>query len=450
MSFSGLYVGLSSLQVHRRALDVTGQNLANVNTEGYTRQRLHHVADTGPLRPAIFSRYEGTGMGVRANAVDRYRDLFLDVRSHQERGLQADLRGKVSTLGAVEQLLAEPSDLGLSTALSEFFAAWDDVANHPEDAAARASLRERGVAVANGLNGLDRSLAQLRATELQQLQGVVDDVNAIAPRIADLNRQIATLENGGYSGNELRDQRDLLAAQLSDKVGTTVRLNADGGMDVYVGSMAVVRGVTAERLAVVVDPDPSVPTKVVWAKDGQTALVRGEAAGHLSALNDVIPRYRTGLQDVAQRLHDEVNALHRTGFDALGNPAGDFFTMGPGGIEVHADVRADVGRIAASAVPGNGKDGSLAMRLADLTDATIAYRNLVVGLGVESQTTQRRLDVQDGVVRQVEAAREAISGVSIDEEMTNMVALQRAYDAAARFVSAVDETLQSLIALVGR
>jgi flagellar hook-associated protein 1 FlgK len=235
--------------------------------------------------------------------------------------------------------------------------------------------------------------------------------------------------------------------QLADQVGATTRTDDDGSLGVYVGGRALVRSSTVSELSLVVAGSPPTGT-VSWAVDGLAASAGGQAQGLADTANVVVPEHRAGLAAVAQRLHDDVNALHTGGFDLDGNPGLVFFQIGPAGIEVNPAVAADPRKVAAAAAPGT-LDGSVAARLAEQQGPDSEYRQLVVQLGVASQANSRRAEVQASIVAQVDAARESVSGVNLDEEMTDLLAFQHAYAASAQFVSVVDDLLQTLIGMVG-
>lgn len=423
--------------------------MANVNTEGYTRQRVDLVADSGPITPALFSRYEGSGMGVRSVDVVRLRDQFLEARAQKEQATGSYLDRMQTTMDRIELAFGEPSDTGLGSQLSDFWAGWDDVGLHPSDPAARAQLIERASTLTASFRQLDDSLAALADASLEQLRTVVDDVNASALRIADLNgsiRSAESAESAGLSANELSDQRDLLVLHLARSVGAEARVGADGGVDVYVGAMALVRSTDVSPLGV--DPGTGPGTaRAVWTSHGVSANVGGEAKALLETVNLTVPQQRGALDAVAQALHDDVNNLHVTGFDQDGNPGGAFFTMGVNGIEVAPLVAGNPRAVAASATAG-AVDGSIAQALAGQTGPDSLYRDSVVRLGVAAQAVNRRVDLQAAIVQQVDAARESEAGVNIDEEMTNLVAFQHAYSAAARFVTVVDELVDTIIRMV--
>jgi flagellar hook-associated protein 1 FlgK len=185
-----------------------------------------------------------------------------------------------------------------------------------------------------------------------------------------------------------------------------------------------------------------------WNRDGTTANVAGEAAATIDSVNTVIPKYQANLKGVATTLMNDVNTIHQAGFDPAGNAGLAFFVMDASGhLAVNPAVAADGQLIAASGVAG-AVDGSAAQKIAKLTSAHDQYSDLVVGLGVEAQTATRRKAIQDSIVQQVDDSRESAAGVNLDEEMTNMLSYQHAYNAAAKFLSTVDSTIETLIGMV--
>jgi flagellar hook-associated protein 1 FlgK len=443
--FAGLYIGMSSLLAQRRAIEITGHNLSNVGTEGYSRQRVELTSDSGPITPALFARYEGTGMGVRSGTISRLRDQFLELRGYQEHAADSQLRQIQSALSRIEGAFGEPADTGLAAQIADYWAGWDDVANRPDDLAARSQLLERAETLAASFRRIDNDLVVQRDTTVDQLEAVVAEVNVTAARIAELNGTIQSALLSQLNANDLMDQRDRLVGQLARQVGVTIRPGEAGTLDVFIGGTALVRGTRAETLAVA---DAGGVAGVAWTKDGLPANVGGQAAGMLDAVNDIVPRYRAELAAVAQTLATETNTTHATGFDLDGAAGLDIFVLGPQGIEVNPAVAGQPRRIAAAATAGTF-DGSIAAKLAGSGQADAAYRQLVVGLGVEAQSANRRVEIQGAITSQIDASRESQSGVNLDEEMTNLVMYQHAYNAAARFVSAVDEALQTLIGMAG-
>src|SRR5687768_2529235 len=218
-SMSSLTTALSALYAQRRGLDVTGHNIANANTEGYTRQRVDMAANAGPMSPAVFSKWTGVGQGVDVTGVTRLRDAFLDLRSNQEHATQGQLGMTQTILGRIELGFGEPSDIGLAAQLSEFWAGWDDVANNPTDLAARNALLERASTLTTNIRGTAASMSALRTDLVDQLRAQTESVNQMASSIAQLNENIANSTNAGMTPTDLIDQRDLLVAKLADTIG---------------------------------------------------------------------------------------------------------------------------------------------------------------------------------------------------------------------------------------
>lgn len=469
-SLSSLTTALSALYAQRRGLDVTGNNIANANTEGYTRQRVNMVANAGPVAPAVFSKWNGVGQGVDVTGITRLRDAFLDLRSHQEHATQGNLQMTQTILSRIELGFGEPSDIGLGAQLSEFWSGWDDVANNPTDLAARNALLERASTLTTNLRGTAASLTTLSTDLTDQLRAQTEAVNQMAASIAQLNDNIANSTNAGMNPTDLLDQRDTLVAKLADTIGINVKPTEGGGVDIFVGGTALVRDTVAEALTV----DASGGTVTMrWVKDGYPATIDGGTTSALVAgINDTIPRYLAQLDGVALRLVELVNGAHAEGQDLDGNAGGEFFTgTGAADITLSDAVRGMPRAIAAAGMGEGAADGSNALRLADFAGLRdrpldpadpaylagdgpdLLYRSLIVGMGVETEAVNRRSEIQFEITRQVDAARDAQAGVNLDEEMTNMLAYQRAYDAAARFLTSVDQMLDRLInstGLVGR
>jgi flagellar hook-associated protein 1 FlgK len=453
---NGLRTALSALQAQRRALEVHGHNIANVGTEGYSRQRLGLVSASASAIPAIFSQSDGIGQGVKVGEVQRLRDAFLESRGHHEHAIGAALNRLSTSFDRVELAFAEPGENGIAAQMADFLAGWDDVANRPEDLAARTSIIERGRTLAASFGQTDLGLESLAATSVEQLRHLSSEVNALASRVAELNGRIQVATRAGIAPNDLLDERDRVVGQLGQKVGATMRASDDGMVDVFIGGTAVVRGVRAEGIEVSIDAGV---TSLVWSKDGLTAQVGGDASGLLATTNDIVPRYRAQLAEVATQLADEVNALHRTGFGLDGATGDDFFVIGATGLTVSAAIAADPRRVAASGVgpPAEPtvatRDNTIARAIAKITGPDATYRELVVSLGVEAQTAKRRSEIQATITAQVDAARQSESGVDLDQELAEMLGVQHAYNAAARLMSAVDEALDTLVnrtGLVGR
>lgn len=457
-SFASLGTALSALYAQRHGMDITGQNVANANTDGYSRQRVRMEAMGGVTGAQLHSRRMMAGGGVKVVDFQRLRDSFLELRALQEQSAGAALRTSQTTLARIELSFSEPGPNGLQAQLAEFWSGWDDLANRPGDPGARSQVLERAATVVEGFNRAASDLVGLRASLTDQLRSRLNDVNNAAARIAELNQSIQSATNAGLSPNELLDQRDRLVNELSNLVTVSTRDGAAGSVDVYVGGSALVRGNTTEALGVTVDTVTGDAT-VTWSRLGVAAeLAGGETGGLVAAVNTVVPGYQQRLDQVADTFRTTVNTQHVAGDDLVpATPTDPLFTgSGAAGLAVNPAVAADPNRVAAAAAGAGALDAGNALAMADLAGLVNGpdsqYRSLIADLGADAQRANRQVSIQGQIAAQVDAARKAQSSVNLDEEMTNMIAFQHAYDAAARFMTAVDQTLDTLLnmGMVGR
>ncbi|WP_159793720.1 flagellar hook-associated protein FlgK [Puerhibacterium puerhi] len=469
-TFSGLSTALSSLIAQRQALEVAGQNVANAKTAGYTRQRAELGAVAGAGMPAVFSTSDVSTGGVRVDNVARLGDVFLDARLRTTTASASSLGVIADAAAELEKTLGEPSDTGLSAQLDTLWSAWNDLAATPDKEAARAVVLEATTAVVDRLATLRTETATQWGASRDKLTALVDQVNASAASVADLNEQIRAITASGGTANELMDARDALAVQLSGLAGATVQTRADGQVDVLVGGTPLVSGATARSLTVAgstqldeaTAPGGAQAVHVEWAhRPGVPAGVDGgQVAGLLTVLApaesgglyaDVAASYDEFATDLATR----VNAIHTTGRTPDGAAGGPLFTF-EAGMSAALGLRVAVTDPAGLATAGSGEGalgGSVAAEIAALADAadgpSSAWTAIVVDLGVRTASAGARADVAEAVRASADARRTAQISVDTDEETINMLAFQRAYEGAARVLTAVDEMLDTLINRTG-
>jgi len=468
-TFGSLNAATTALLAQRRALDVTGQNIANVNTEGYSRQRADLKALGGSPVPAFYSKSPGIGSGVSADSVTRIRDAFLEGRGHTEHANSARLAVENDAYSQIETAFREPGDTGVQSLMADMWAAWGDVDNGPKELSTRGQVLETLNTLVGGLHFSQASMGAQWNQTRENLEVMVKDVNSAVSTVAKLNGAIQRANQAGLPASELTDQRDVLVMKLAEQVGATVRPADDGMLDVVVGGMSLVSGKTPSELAVdgTLDPDTtsSLPVRLI-TKSGQFPVnPGGTAQGQLNVLNTIIPDHRADLNKVAQNLAAALNTQHRDGWDLDGVKGTDLLGPTPPATTITADnirVLTDDPRKVAASGSGPGAtgpvlDSSNADKISQLrllpTGADAQYRAMIVGLGVQAAVSERNLGIQQVISTQVDAARESVSGVNIDEEMTNMLSFQHAYSAAGRMITAIDETLDVLInrtGLVGR
>lgn len=464
-SFSSINTALSAMRFQQTAMDVAGSNAANVNTDGYVRRRVVGETMGAAAQPAMWSRAGVTGTGVRATGIDRMVDPFLDARSRVEHGNQAYLDLRASTLVRVETGLAEPGDKGVAAALADFKSTLGDLKNAPGSDAARAQMLAGAATAADAIRLQARNITTEQSDQRQQLLTVRDEVNTLASDLADTNRAIVAASSAGLDANNLLDARDTLSLRLAELTGATGAIQGDGTMKVTVNGVELVNGGDAGQLQITggvdADGDPIAGdvTFAIESSSGTTTAVAGGLTGSAGAiqslLNDTLPDYLSELNAVAKTFADAVNTQHALGFDADGNAGGLVFDVGDGTrvaevLKVHADMSGP-GKVAVSGTPGT-LDSANAEAMIDAIDTARvedSYQRLVNGFGSQVASVQRLAANQTTLTRQVDNSREQMAGISLDEEMVNMLTAQRAYEAAARVMTTMDSVLDTLINRTG-
>jgi flagellar hook-associated protein 1 FlgK len=458
-TFSSLNTALTALRYNRVAMDVASGNIANVGTDGYARRRAEAASVGAPSQPAMWSRYDGAGEGVSVAGVGRMVDALLDVRARREHGNQSYLDVRQATLERVEAGIGEPGDSGVAAALADFRAAWHDLANNPGSDAARSQVLGRAATLADAIRVQARNVESESGDLRSRVLADVAEVNTVASDLASTNRSIAIANLNGTDAGVLLDKRDQLAMRLSELTGATTTQRADGGFDVSVNGVPLVTGQTAGVMTIASGITPTgqsdgspIGYTIVDASGTTTvpAGMLGEIGGVTDLLTTTLPAYAAGLGAIAQQLADGVNAQHQAGFDAAGNPGAAFFGYDPsdpaGTLSVALTTPA---QIAASSLPGGVLDAGNAAALAGLTGAEGSYQRLVNGFGTEVASVRRLATNQQVLTEQVDASREQLSGVNLDEEMVSMLSSQRAYEAASRVMTTLDSVLDTLINRTG-
>jgi len=478
-TFNGLNTALRGLLSQQRALDVTSHNIANSNTEGYTRQEavlnaeepLANIGIWGMMLPGQL------GQGVTVDSYRRIRDVFTDSELRAQLSKQAGAEVRYRELSGIETAIPEPGDNGIQALMTKFFANWQDVANNPENLAARQALAQQAESLAAAFRGAHQALANQRLADDAEIgttsTGAIGELNQITSEIATLNEQIGKLVlagaqidpvtqaviKPGQAPNDLLDRRDLLLDRLS-KLGDVTSVTYDDRNRATV----VFAGITA-----VTPGGGQVP---ITRADIDTAFTNGNlTAGRLQALEDayvnlldesVATSYPGRLNTLAQALNDAINTQHALGIDLDGNAGAAFFDL-PGAappgaaarIRVSAAILSDARTIAAGGTgsgPGSNSNALaiLGLRQNVTTGGTTFedfYSGIVTGSGAAAEDAKRQVDATGIVVATLEGRRSETSGVSLDEEMTNMLRFQHAYSAAARVLTAMDENISKLMSM---
>lgn len=430
MSFSALSIAVSGLRAQSYAIETTSHNVANAATPGYRRQRVD-------LKPA-FPRQGplGTaGAGVVATSVSRATDVLADLRARGAAGQAASLTTRAQLAMSAEDVFGEP-DRGVGVALAEVWSSFAALAVAPSDEAARQQVLSSLDALATRVNDVRNGMTSLADDALVRLRSEVDAVNQAAARIAEINR-FAPMPGGLPA--DLADERDRLLDQLATSVGATSKLQPDGQARVTISGLAIVDGSQATALSVTTVPAPGVVHPAGPVSAG------GVAGGLVAALTDDLPNLRGRLDTFVSGLLADLNALHATGVTPGGAAGGDLLADSGGLLSV---VPTATGQLAASDAGGGAQNGVIADALAQrrVTQGGV-FRSVANAVANTVAEIGRAADTANSIADSTYATRDSIVGVNIDEEMTQMVAQQRAYQAAAKVISTVDEMLQSLLAM---
>jgi len=469
-TFGGLVQAGTGLTAASYGLQVVSQNIDNADTPGYTRQTSNQSAVDGVSGvPSIYTPQVGMG-GVAIGSTSRMNDPVLDARARTEYARSGVADETATNLSSVESIFPEPSDNGLTEQLNDFWNAWSGVANDPGSAgntASRSVLLGAAAQVTSTVTAMSQSLSDASDGIEQRLNETLKTANASIDQLNVLNKQIAVGVASGQSVNTLLDQRDTLLDQMAGSVGAAYAFNGDGTVNVSVGGQAVVQWSSAAGGAVnhleldsstydiTTAPgsatDPSVPA---IGTGGTVTLTGGSALADQTSIATTIPAYLTQLDGVAKQLADTVNAQQADGFDLAGNAGTAMFsytTGGPAG-SLAASLAVASGfsetDVAASST-GADTDGSNALTASRLGgvagSADKLYQALVGAIGQASKNATSAATTQDSVTQSVDALRTAASGVSTDEELSNLLTYQRAYQASAKVISVLDDMLDTLI-----
>ncbi len=470
-AFLGLETARRALVAHQRALDVVAHNIANAATPGYVRREPVLAATEGFVveTGAGFKRPGMVGTGVEVAMIKRVFDGFLESRIRQSGVTLGLWEGRRDALSQVEAIFGEPSDTGLADALGKFFVAWYEVSKRPDSIPVRTALVEEAKTLAAFFNQTIRGLRDLGRDLDEGIATRIDEVNSLASEIATLNREIVRIRALGNDPADLKDKRDLALARLSRLVNMSAFEAQDGSVVIQVGARELVREDRVTRLEFspgtplgeAVPPETVEASRVSWSDDGSSADIRGgEVGGLLQARCEDLPAYYADVESLIETLSDRVNALHAAGFALDGSPGGTFYvyddvarTLSVSS-DLDPDAGGDVSRIAASKT-GEPGDGANALAIADLGDAlTMAggtvsfpgfYQQMIASLGTDARQAEHMVQVHEATLNQYTNSKDSLSGVSIDEEVVNLMRYQRAYEAAARLVTVVDEMLDTLI-----
>jgi flagellar hook-associated protein 1 FlgK len=481
--FYGLEIAKTGLYVSQKGLKLSGNNIANANTEGYTRQRL--VIES--LYPSTMSRLNiglRIGGGANVKQIDQIRSAYIDRQLRGQYSALGEWNTRSTEMEFIVSLINETKDAtSLSSALASFYDSLSKLAEHPESLEIRTNVQQNAIKLCETFNYYYNQLVDQQNAYNDSIQVTVNSINSLAKSIADYNKQIFAYELGGHAANELRDQRALLVDKLSQLVNIEYSENANGQLTITTNGQTLVSNNSATMLQT--SPDVTTGFYDILYEGADFNYDSGELEAYRLLRDGTtveemgIPYLLSNLNTLAQSLAQSFNEVHETGYTIpigagasltgiqfFDVPAGGYAAITAGNIALSAEVLADGRNIAASDAPidlnaedtgiGNYK---IAQKLYELTTSkTIAgigsfddfLTSFVVQVGIACSSAQDMSESQTAIVDNLETRRESISGVSIDDEMINILSFQHSYAAAARVLTAIDEAIGILINNTGR
>jgi flagellar hook-associated protein 1 FlgK len=451
--FGSLSAVSRSLAAQQTGLAVAGQNIANVNTPGYTRRAVDLSASL-PIDP--YSAGNGVDIvGIRAERAD-----LIEAQLRHELPAQGREAAMADSLSQIETALGRPGS-SIDSSLTKFFTAFSQLAQDPTSGVARQQVMVQAQALTGAFNDVAARLASAQRDADAQVKAGVDQINGLATQIASLNASMNAVSASG--GEALRDKLGVALSTLSGLIDISVVARPDGGADVSVGNgHALVIGASPYPLGT----SPMAGSGLADLTSGGSiitaAVTGGRVGGLLQVRDQLLPGYQARLDQLANGVATSVNAVHRAGYDLSGIAGIDFFVPpaavagSAGTMAVSASIIANSNLIAAAATPTPG-DNQNARNITNLQQTPLAggttnpvdtWGALVYRVGTDAQTAANEQAGRDEIVKQLQTLRDQVSGVSLDEEAANMMKFQRAYEANARYFSAVDASLNVLMQML--
>ncbi len=449
--FGTMSIAISGLLAEQGALDITANNVANANTPGFSRQRPVFIEGNAVAQSSLTF-----GSGVVLESVQSLRDPVLELRLNEETQQHSRLDTMVTALQQIEVMFSGSSgDLG--TQITKFFGSLEQLSTNAASVSARQGVLSAAGNLATSFRTTVNHLQAQRSNLDLGVGQMVDQVNLLTTQIAVLNGEISQMENLHQDAGTFIDQRTNLIRQLSELTDVSV-VKSDNSITVTTSSgYALVAG---ERSFAMSSQRDFSGVQHIFSHDSDitTQLTGGSLAGVLAIRDQKIPGLLADLDTLASGLATAVNSAHRMGTDLAGGAGGDFFAAPPaGGLGAAANLSVlitDPSKIAASSDGSPGSNGNLAEMLAVQTQTvaggqspTNFYADLVFRIGSDVANGSAERDASDLILRQLEDQRSSLSGVSMDEEAANLIRYERAYEAAARIITTIDEITQTAIQL---
>jgi flagellar hook-associated protein 1 len=440
---TSLSIALGALNAETGALQVTSNNIANVNTPGYSRE----VPNLEELQPDN----EGTlsvGQGVTLENIQSIRDNVLDMRLAGQTSQQGADDALVNAMQQVQTLFSDPTS-GIGAAITSFFNSISQLQTNPTDSSARQGVLTAGSDMANSFNTAAQNLTQIQQDLDQSVVQDVNQVNQLTQQIAQLNGQVAALQANGQDGGTLEDQENQLIQQLSGLINVSEIMTPNGISLTTASGAELVVGTQSFALSTALNATTGWNDVFSQGSDITPGITGGSLGGTLAVRDGNIPSIMSSLDNLAYNLTTNLNAANRQGFTLTGAQGGNLFAplaQQSGAAAAMQFTLTDPDGIAASGDGSAGSDSNLtnlsAVQSAQIVSGQTppdAYASLVFTVGSDVSNGQSKQEADNLMMQQIQNERDSLSGVSLDEESANIIVYQRAYEAAARIVSVVDD-----------
>jgi flagellar hook-associated protein 1 len=446
-----LDIARRGLSVYQGALDVTSNNIANASNADYSRQRAVLSTETP-------QRISGLvwGSGVTLSQIERTHDYLLErqiVNYNQSYSFQ---NTKSEILSQIETIFSEPSDGGLSGLMDEFFNSWQELSVSPQSTTLRTDVVNTAQNISSKVNEIYSDLDIVNTDCVNNFKTDISEINQLLEKIQNYNSQIYTSSCAGESPNDLMDLRDTAIGDLSKLVNINVTYSSENVAQVTIG------GVFAADTSYAAEFDfKLINNKLTMiSKDSQKTVILsgGDINGVADVYNNVIPSYTKQIDSIMSALVSAVNDIHTTGYtntDSQETGVKFFDSYSDGKLVINQDILDDSDNIAISA-DGTEGNGDLAIQLAELADKELidgetlstTYGSFISGVGTDVTNADSLVESYDQILEQLANQKASYSGVSSDEEMTNLIIYQRAYQACSKVISVENEMLETLMNLV--
>ena len=447
-------IGKSALFAQQTAINTTGQNISNVNTEGYSRK----VAN---FEPSISILGQGLqlGSGVTVNDITRVRDRYIDSQLSLQRQTLSYWETMDKKHLLLEQIYEEPGETGISGLMNSFFESWYELSNNPDNAGIRDNVIYHADALAKKFNSLESRMTDMSGEITNEISDNISDFNDYAAQIAEINKKVLYVDKNGGGYSSLLDERDMLLEKMNSIADIVTQENELGQVNITLSGKVFLQKTHFVALdASKIEGDMS---QMNWTDGTVSDTAKGGTLGALIELReDIIPENITKLNNLAATLVETVNNQHRAGYSAEGNTGVNFFDeSGTDASTIAVDARLfENNQLLAASGDGNQGDGTNAMLIAQLQDLntmqnsslsfTEYYANIVTTEGNRRDQAIQLHDGQETFTNNLYSYQQSISGVSLDEEMTNLILFQRGYQAASKLITLADEMTQTIINMV--